>query len=317
MAARVQRLAAITAIVVGVGVAAAPAAFQMFTRAPEGGVMMDEFEPYMSAEVISEFRGYLATIDAATGEMPQLRSDVADPAFDTTYVSAAQLQTQWPTVQADMTDLLDRMDRNLDNYDAVTALPPFPMFPWFFVAPGLMMAAGGVWALRTSGRRPANSEKAGGTKGPWILLLAVGLGMVAAPAVFQMFSRAPKGAEMIDDFRPMMTVERVRDVQSYFITLGGGESQLRAAVMPALDAAGGDTAAYPAIAEFSATWPAMLQDFNPMIATMRDNVDNFQAVDAMPSFDLFPWFFVVPGLLVAIGAALALRRRDPLPTTQE
>lgn len=81
MAARVQRLAAITAIVVGVGVAAAPAAFQMFTRAPEGGVMMDEFEPYMSAEVIGEFRGYLATIDAATGEMPQLRSDVADPAF--------------------------------------------------------------------------------------------------------------------------------------------------------------------------------------------------------------------------------------------
>ncbi len=105
MAARVQRLAAITAIVVGVGVAAAPAAFQMFTRAPEGGVMMDEFEPYMSAEVIGEFRGYLATIDAATGEMPQLRSDVADPAFDTTYVSAAQLQTQWPTVQADMTEL--------------------------------------------------------------------------------------------------------------------------------------------------------------------------------------------------------------------
>ena len=28
---------------------------------------------------------------------------------------------------------------------------------------------------------------------------------------------------MIDDFTPMMTVERVRDVQAHFITLGGGD----------------------------------------------------------------------------------------------
>ncbi|HAP75495.1 MAG TPA: hypothetical protein DCR14_05370 [Acidimicrobiaceae bacterium] len=304
-----QRLAAIAAIVIGVGVAAAPAAFQMFSRAPEGGTMMDEFEPYMSADVISEFRSYLATIETATDELATVRSAVGDPNFDTAYVSVAQLEAQWPTVKADMTDLLDRMDRNLDNYAAVTALPPFPMFPWFFVVPGVLIIAGGVWALRRGTSSPVR-------RAPWYLVAALGLGMVAAPAMFQMFSRAPQGAEMIDDFRPMMTVERVRDVQSYFITLGGGESQLRASLMPALEATGADLADYPGIAAFSSAWPAMLQDFNPMIATMRDNVDNFQAVDALPSFDLFPWFFVAPGVIVAAMAAIAVRRRAD-PITQE
>ncbi len=55
-----------------------------------------------------------------------------------------------------------------------------------------------------------------------------------------------------------------------------------------------------------------------MVATMSDNVDNYEAVDALPSFDLFPWFFVVPGVLVAVFAGLALRTRsDPLDTAPE
>ena len=42
----------------------------------------------------------------------------------------------------------------------------------------------------------------------------------------------------------------------------------------------------------------------PMIGAMSDNVDNYQAIKSLPPFPLFPWFFVVPGLLVA-GLALA------------
>jgi hypothetical protein len=37
---------------------------------------------------------------------------------------------------------------------------------------------------------------------------------------------------------------------------------------------------------------------------MSDNVENYQAVAALPPFPLFPWFFVIPGLLV-IGLAAA------------
>ena len=35
------------------------------------------------------------------------------------------------------------------------------------------------------------------------------------------------------------------------------------------------------------------------------------AVAALPSFDLFPWFFVIPGALVAILAVVAMRSRRP------
>ena len=70
-----------------------------------------------------------------------------------------------------------------------------------------------------------------------------------------------------------------------------------------------DAGDYPAITEFSAEWPTIVVDFNPMVATMSDNVDNYDAVAALPSFDLFPWFFVIPGALVAILALVAMRSR--------
>jgi hypothetical protein len=205
-----------------------------------------------------------------------------------------------------MTDLVDTIDRNRVNYSAVDALPPFPMFPWFFVLPGLMIAGVGVAALRHGGKRRL-----------LFVLAALGIAVVLAPVMFQMFTRAPKGADMIDDFRPMMVRQRVQDVQGYFITIGAGEGQLRNLAVPfAAEVAGQPpdeaAAAYPAISELSATWRTIVGDFAPMIGAMSDNVDNFAAVDALPNFSLFPWFFVVPGLLVAGLAVLARRPGAPV-----
>jgi hypothetical protein len=305
---RVRRSLVVAASIVGLGLAAAPAAFQMFTRAPKGGDMITEFRPYMTQQKAEAFRGYLELIDRAEAESRvRLRSDIVasgeidDAGYAARFPSAANLTDAWPSIRTDMTDLVDTIDRNRVNYSAVEALPPFPMFPWFFVVPGLMIAGVGVVALwRRDNRR--------------LLLVLAGLGVavVLAPAVFQMFTRAPKGADMIDDFRPMMVRQRVQNVQGYFITLGAGEGQLRNAVVPfAAEIAGQSSEevalAYPAIAEFSATWSTIVGDFSPMIGAMSDNVDNFEAVDALPSFALFPWFFVVPGLLVAGLAVLARR----------
>jgi hypothetical protein len=305
---RVRRSLVVAASVVGLGLAAAPAAFQMFTRAPKGGDMITEFRPYMTQQKAEAFRGYLELIDRAEAESrDRLRSDIIasgeidDAGYAARFPSAANLNDAWPSIRTDMTDLVDTIDRNRGNYSAVEALPPFPMFPWFFVVPGLMIAGVGAVALwRRDNRR--------------LLLVLAGLGVavVLAPAVFQMFTRAPKGADMIDDFRPMMVRQRVQNVQGYFITLGAGEGQLRNAVVPfAAEIAGQSpeevALAYPAITEFSATWSTIVGDFSPMIGAMSDNVDNFEAVDALPSFALFPWFFVVPGLLVAGLAVLARR----------
>jgi hypothetical protein len=55
---------------------------------------------------------------------------------------------------------------------------------------------------------------------------------------------------------------------------------------------------------FDNQWVHILNDMTPMIGAMSDNVENYQAVAALPPFPLFPWFFVIPGLLV-IGLAAA------------
>jgi hypothetical protein len=313
MRSRSRNLPVIGALMVGVGMIVAPFVFQMFGRAPLGGDMIEDFEPFMTVEQVERFRGYLAEIDEANTESIESLRDalvtsgaVEASEYDTVLASVVNLNEQWSTVDADMTDLIDRMDANLDNYAAVAALPPFPMFPWFFVIPGaLIVTAAGIALYRR--RTPEHRAR----PALWVLF-GLGIAVALAPVAFQMFDRAPLGADMIDDFRPMMTRERVQSVQGYFVTLGAAEGQLRANALPRLAEAGGDASEFPAIAQWSEDWPAILTNFNPMVATMSDNVDNYEAVDALPSFDLFPWFFVIPGVLVAVLAIVALRSR-PTP----
>ncbi len=302
-------------VAIGFGLAAAPAIFQMFDRAPKGGEMITEFEPYMTETKVATFRGYLDVIDLADSESrTKLRPSIVDSGAvdDSGYIdrfpSVATLNDSWPLIRADMADLVDTIDRNRVNYQAVAALPPFPLFPWFFVLPGLIIAGVGIAALRATSKHRLLT-----------ILAALGLALVMAPVVLQMFTRAPKGADMIDDFRPMMVRERVLNVQLYFVTLGAAEGQLRNAAVPlAADVAGQSSdeiaATYPAILQLSDQWPAIVSEFAPMIGAMNDNLDNFAAVDALPTFSLFPWFFVGPGLLVS-GLALFARRQIAAPHT--
>ena len=288
-------------LAVGIGLIAAPAVFQMFDRAPKGGDMIAAFEPYMTPAEIQKFQGYMTEIDAAVTETQQ---DVvpavggADPLADAP--SVATLVDEWPGIDADMSDMLATMSADIDNYEAVAALPPFDLFPWFFVVPGVLLAGVAGYVLV---RRPQRA-----TAARW-LVGVVGVGLVLAPVAFQMFERAPKGGEMIDDFRPLMTRPRVENIQGYFVTLGAGEGQLRNDLVPAAVAAGAAESDFPAVTAFSEDWQAIVTDFAPMIGVMSDNVVNFEAVDALPDFPLFPWFFVIPGVLVAGLAAVALWSR--------
>ena len=302
----------IAVAVLGFALAAAPLAFQMFSRAPAGGDMIDDFRPYMTTEEIENFRGYMREIRAADEESrtvlePALaEAGIGAGDFGDRFVLVTTWNEQWPAIDADMIDLLDTMDANLGNFEAVDALPPFALFPWFFVIPGLLAGILAIVALRA---RDTGTRRTVG----WVLA-GLGLAVIVAPLVFQMFTRAPKGADMIDDFRPMMVRERVQNVQGYFVTLGGAEGQLRTGVVPlAATEAGLGEGDLPAIEQFSAEWPTIVGDFAPMVATMSDNVDNFEGVDALPPFDLFPWFFVIPGLLVA---TLAWRAQSDTTSTQ-
>jgi len=300
-----RRWPVVATLVLGLGLVAAPAIFQMFSRAPDGGTMINEFRPYMNTAKIDEFQGFMAEMDAAVAQVDaevepavqeQLGLDAGE--FDERFTLTTRLQDEWDTIFADMNDdMLVTVEDNIDNYAAVDALPPFAMFPWFFVVPGLIVAGLAVSALRAQRR----GERAGRRL---IAIAVVGAGVLLAPAIFQMFTRAPEGGRMISDFESLMTRERVQTIQGYFVVIAGGEGELRNAVLSELDGAEDD---YPAVAAFNEDWPTINSEMAPMIGAMSDNVENYAAVKALPPFPLFPWFFVIPGAAILILALVALR----------
>jgi hypothetical protein len=52
--------------------------------------------------------------------------------------------------------------------------------------------------------------------------------------------------------------------------------------------------------------PAGLAWYQPLVTTMQGNVDDFKSVNSLPSFRLFTWFFVVPGILLVLLSGYGL-----------
>ena len=52
--------------------------------------------------------------------------------------------------------------------------------------------------------------------------------------------------------------------------------------------------------------PPGLDHYQPLVTTMQANVDNYEQVNSLPSFRLFAWFFIVPGLLLIAIAGYGL-----------
>lgn len=108
-----ERRAPLVAIaVIGVALALAPAAFSMFTRAPEGGRMIEQFRPYMTTTKIDAFRGYLDEIGRADAETRDRHGS-----------SLEELHRRWPSIDADMSDMLATMRRDIGRFRGVSALP--------------------------------------------------------------------------------------------------------------------------------------------------------------------------------------------------
>jgi hypothetical protein len=308
--------------VLGLALVAMPVAFQMFDRAPKGASMIAGFRPYMTAPRLGGYQTELREIDAGVREggttvAARLSGSPASGGrarFAKRFPEFVQFEQQWSGIYPDMAGMLTTIRANLGNYQAVAALPSFTLFPWFFVLPGVIvlgllglgLARGGWWRTIR-----------------WVLV-ALGLGLILAPAVFQMFSRAPKGGHMVKAFKTIETRARVARIQGYFGEMALGQGAVALELIPALQHSGLTTAeirvSYPGLTTFDAQWVHILNDMTPMIGAMSDNVVNYEAVAALPPFALFPWFFVLPGLLV-VGFAVAggpwrVRHAPDAPTSE-
>jgi hypothetical protein len=306
------------ALLVGVALIAVPLATRMFVRAPKGAHMITAFAPYMQPTRLAsydlEVRQLNEGFSQASSKGPTLLSPHAGAAaaqkqFDASDPQLTQFDQQWPAVEETLAGLLGTIQANRENYDAVAALPRFTLFPWFFVVPGAILALLATAALVAPGAWRTLR---------WAIV-ALGIGLIIAPLAFQMWSRAPRGAEMVKAFRTLETRALVTKVQNDFATITTGEGALSGELVPALEARGLSTTqidkALPALATLEDHWIGILQNLTPMIGVMSDNVANYQAVAALPAFSLFPWLFLIAGVLVlalvllsATGARLPLRR---------
>jgi len=294
--------------VIGVALVVMPFAFSMFAKTPKGAVMISQFRPYMTTQRLDGYQNDLKQIDAG---VQQTNSSVAhylnarstgQKNFDSTYPTFASFNSEWPGIDSKMTGLMTQVQNNLGNYLAVAALPSFRLFPWFFVLPGILIFGFALLSLL----RPTSVRY-----GRWVLV-ALGVGLIAAPAVFQMFNRAPKGGQMMTAFRTIETTGNVEQIQGYFGEMAEGQGAIRLEVIPALSASGLTTSQidskFPAVVTLDSHWVHILNDMTPMIGAMSDNVANYQAIASLPPFPLFPWFFVAPGVIV-VGLALSVRGR--------
>jgi hypothetical protein len=304
--------------VLGVALIVMPFVFDMFNRAPKGAAMIAGFRPFMTETRLNGFQNDIKEINSGVQQsegsvLAYLTSREtsgvdAGTSVGNEYPTFTEFASQWGSIDAHMTHLLDQVQGNLGNYEAVAALPKFSLFPWFFVIPGLLvLVLVGVSIKRPRAWRTAR----------WVLV-ALGLGLILAPAVFQMFQRAPKGGRMMSAFTTVETTRNVDSIQGDFGSMAVGQGAIRLELVPALEHTGLTDAQiddrFPAVAALDDKWVHILNDMTPMIGAMSDNVANYQAVAALPPFPLFPYFFVLPGVLIA-GVAIAggVRRKGEQP----
>ena len=179
-------------------------------------------------------------------------------------------------------------------------------------------------------------------------VLVIGVALVIAPFAISLPAKSAAGERMMSDFQPIMQADQVKKTAYYynqvFTPLGKvvpamGKQNVdkfnryvtglqAIKLTPAQAAQLGSQ--YPQLARLFAGMPAMIEDFDhlialmqaneqifaqvppglahyePLVTAMQGNVNDFKQINSLPDFRLFTWFFVVPGSLLVLLAAFGL-----------
>jgi hypothetical protein len=183
-------------------------------------------------------------------------------------------------------------------------------------------------------------------KALWWGVLAIGAMLIAAPFAIGLPGKSAAGTRMMSDFRPIMQADQVQQTTDYyykvFVPLGqitpvftdanankfqGYLDGMQQAGLQIPPAAAKDFSALVGMMKqavpIATRVPAGLDHYEPLVVAMQGNVGDFDQLDQLPSFSLFTWFFVVPGLVLVLLAGtglwtaggLHLHLRDPHATT--
>ena len=294
-ARRRRALGPATVVLLGAVLVALPPLTGMWSRAPKGATMIKAFKPYMQPAQLDRLQTDVDVLNTGVRQTaaraPALQfphaTDAAKrfAAADPTFSSFAG---NWPAIDGRLTRLLTPIRANRANYRAVASLPSFRLFPWFLLVPGVVLVLLGTVALvlPEAWRRSR------------LGVATLGAALILAPLALGLFGAGGKGAHLVSAFRAVETRSTVVAVQNDFGSLAVGQGSLRTELPPKV------AASLPAVTALNNRWIAILGDFTPMLGVMSDNVQNYQAAAALPSFTAFPWLFAVPGALAILVALL-------------
>lgn len=250
----------------------------------------------------------------------------------------AYMDRNLPVLGPPFSTLLSVLYKDQPAFAGMHGLPSFTLFPLFFVIPGLLIAGGAAVFLHRDGR-PDSLGRPVSARGPAAFLLVIGFLVALAPLLpmppgfHSIRTVGPHGAAMLDDFAapingpgsaPVMSLKTVAQFDGYVAEMRLASTEIVPAVQDAAATFGhrhisastatAFLASQPSLAlvyRIERDFPAMYRSFHHMLATMAKDMPDYQAVQELPSFSLFPLFFYVPGGIVFLLALFGLLRGAP------
>ncbi len=166
-------------------------------------------------------------------------------------------------------------------------------------------------------------------------VLVIGVALIVTPFAISLPSRADAGQTMMDQFHPIMQPANVATTVNYYnqtfvplrsVAVGGVQAakeepalmaafaqqlhmtpaQVQGFLIKTFPAMGGLLSSLPKLTPVFSQVPGGLDHYLPLVQTMQNNVNNYKQIDSLPNFRLFTWFFVIPGALLVLIAALGL-----------
>jgi hypothetical protein len=311
----VQRITAILAVGLGLGLIVFTLATSLYSRTAAAERITDQFRQGVSAAGLAQTRADYDLIARGRGEfvkavVPALAQQLklGQPAFTafvaSTFPTIPAAVATFPTIDSFVGPFVGQLQRNREKFESVDSLPllglPIDATPWLLAALGAAIALAGAVSLVRRGRAPT------------FAILGLGIVAIAVPLAASIPSKASDARDMSDLGNQVLNQRAATFAATTTDKVDALVEQVTTEMIPAVakrldttPAAFSATLArdFPATTNLLGVWPARLSKKAHAFATdMQAYTDEMQKVDKIP-FGALAWVVIGPGIVLLLAAA--------------